>query len=195
MTPTEIFFAVDFATKMVQGNNDDRDFRESKNPKRTTKKQVEDMIKGKLAEMSVTNYIGKLGHTCEMDFNIYPKGTGDNFDVVANGKSIDVKASSPNANWLMVEKELLRKWKTANTFPDYLCMVGVEEKGSDWECTYMFGIRFKDFIKTAQLVKRGQNIPHTGTKLKADNYIVARADSGILVDFKYFMNGGENTPF
>lgn len=176
MSPSEIFFAMNFANKIF-GHIDGRDFYDSRNASRTSDKQLEDNIRGKLGEIAVANYIGRLGFISQLDFDIYEsKGQGDNFDVIANGKSIDVKVSSPNARCLMVERNKWESWHNRNMFPDYLSMVSVSGSGTNYEVLYKFGITWEKFKDKSKLYERGNDIPNTRFPLKADNYIVTVDD-------------------
>ena len=166
MTPTEVFVANDFAEKVAK-NIDEKDFMDDRNVRRTLQKVKEDNFKGKLAEMYIVNVLGYNGDIAKIDINIYEKGIGDDFDVTSNGKSIDVKASSPRAKWLMVEDKKITLWEK-NGVPDVVCMVAV----SGETCTYLFGCTYKVFQKKAQYLKRGEKIPNTNTMLKANNYAI-----------------------
>jgi hypothetical protein len=167
ITYSERYLAEGFAEKIV-GNIDSKDFMDSKNARRSNQKVLEDNVKGKIAEIAVANYIWQATKIkSKMDFEIYEMGIGDDFDIIANGVSIDVKASSPRARCLMVEYKKRRSWDMLGC-PDYLCMVSAEMN----EAHYLFGIPFSEFEERAILYRRGDSIPNTNFPLKADNYII-----------------------
>jgi len=187
MTATEIFFARTFATKIF-GHIDGRNFHDSRNATRTQKKQMEDNIRGKLGEMAVANYIGLMGIPSLMDFEIYDsKGKGDDFDVIANGKAIDVKVSKPNSRCLMVERKKWESWHSRKHFPDYLSMVSVTGDNMKYEVNYMFGITWEKFKDKSKLYERGDDIPNTRYPLEADNYIVTVDDCENNVEMARFI--------
>jgi hypothetical protein len=165
MTATEMFVAHDFATKIV-GNIDQKDFMDGRNARRSSSKVHEDNVKGKLAEMFIMNKLGEVDVLTTLDLNIYELGKGDDFDIVANDKSIDVKASSPRARNLLVELDKFKSWRT--NAPNYLCMVAVD--GDTVE--YLFGTTFTNFCANAILIKRGELLPNTRTALKASNLVI-----------------------
>jgi len=180
-TPSEMFFARKFAND-VAGNIDENDFKDSRNVSRTQSKVIEDNIKGKLAEILVYNLIGNKD--AEMDFNIYEKGIGDGFDIVVNGLSIDVKASTMRSKWLMFEERTAKGWAKP---PDYMCLVGIEgDKGE-----YLFGSDIKTIRKNCQLIERGSNIPNTQVPMKASNFMVNKASSFDSSHIVQYFNQGE----
>jgi hypothetical protein len=170
-TPSEIYFASEFAKKIVS-NIDNKDFMDGRNIIRTRAKVNEDNIKGKLAEIFVYNILGVNNISGVMDFDIYDEGIGDGFDIVTqSGVKIDVKASTDRAKCIMVELKKAQMWSRLG-YPDYLCMVAVSESNYTFNSKYIFGVDFKSFMDIARLYKRGDNIPNTRSQLKADNYII-----------------------
>ena len=194
MTHSEIYFCANFAKDMI-GNIDNKDFYDGRNDTRNPVKVFEDNLKGKLAELHVFNRLGDKGLIGEMDFAIYEKGIGDDFDIIVNNKSIDVKASTPAAKCLIVEETKIKTWKDNGKFPDYLCMVAVSEVGDSWETKYAFGITWEAFKKSAKWYDRGDTIPNTMVKLKAKNAIVTQEDCGKIDDLMYFITNGDTPPF
>ena len=177
LTPFECKIAEDFANKIVD-NIDQRDFMDGRNTHRSKEKLFEDSSKGKKAEIFIFNVLGDNGIKAEVDFNIYKKGIGDNGDVIANNKSIDVKASSPRARCLMIEEKRVQIWDNTDKAPNCLCMVAVNGD----TCEYLFGIGYKSFRKKAKLIKRGENIPNTKVPLKASNYVLERSECGSNIE-------------
>jgi len=169
LTPFECEIANQFAKKIV-GNIDQRDFMDGRNTERSSEKLFEDSAKGKKAEIFIYDVLGDNQIQASIDFDIYDKGIGDDGDLVANEKAIDVKASSPRAKCLLVEKKRMDLWEKVGKVPDCLCMVAVN---GDF-CTYIFGCSFKTFKRDAILLKRGDCIPNTNVPLKADNYVIRR---------------------
>lgn len=173
MTPSEVYFANRFAVEISKNNKiDNKDFYDCRNATRTEQKVFEDNLRGKLAELHICNIIGSCGLTCQMDFNIYRNGIGDDFDIIVNNKAIDVKASTPRAKCLMVEVTKFKRWMDTKKHPDFLCMVSVEPYEEKWTTEYMFGIDWHTFLTKAKLYRRGDNIPNTVVQLKAANVIV-----------------------
>ena len=185
MTPSEVFLASEFAKKIIK-NISNRDFYTSQNARRSDEKVFEDNLKCKLTEMNVCNHLGINGIHSRMDFEIYDIGVGDDFDIIANGKYIDVKASSPRAKCIMVEVNKAKKWRDSGKAPDYFSMVSVTENNGVYGTSYMFGASKVVFSKNAKRYKRGDKIPNTNCTLKADNYILTSdhcEDLKGLIDF------------
>lgn len=167
LTPFECYIADDFAKKIV-GNIDQRDFMDSRNIQRSKDKLFEDSSKGKKAEIFMYNTLMKNGISCSIDFDIYKKGIGDDGDIIANNKKIDIKASSKNAKCLMIEERRIKIWEDSLNSPQCVCMISVEND----KCEYLFGCTYFIFKKKATLLKRGENIPNTKIPLKASNYVL-----------------------
>ena len=182
LTKLECDRADEFARKIV-GNIDNRDFMDSKNAWRSPKKLFDDSSKGKRAEIFIQNILKANNIFSTVDFDIYKKGVGDDGDVIVNGKSIDVKASSPRARCLMVEESRVNMWESVQKTPYCLCLVSVD--GDD--CTYKFGCSYSLFMEKANLLKRGDFIPNTGVPLKANNYVISidkcKTDINDLIKF------------
>jgi len=168
-TPFEILMCNEFARKIL-GNIDGNDFMDVRSKRRTPEKIKEDNIRGKLAEVFICNAIGRKGISSILNFDIYEEGIGDSFDVISNGKSIDVKASSPFAKCLMVEESKMKSWKSSDP-PDYLCMVSI---GLDLDIRYMFGLPYERFAVQSAFMERGCFIPNTRVPLKTSNHVVTR---------------------
>jgi hypothetical protein len=184
ITPDEVATINKFC-EAVTKKIDKRDFFENKNKHRTTEKAHEDSFRAKCSELAVSKILQNEGIHCDVDFNIYARGIGDAFDIVTDGASVDVKASSPRARNLMIEKAKIVSWKERKVAPNYLCMVSVEEVDGTTVCEYMFGISMKNFKDNAKLFKRGQQIPMAPTILKADNFIVS---ANVCEDVSKFIN-------
>lgn len=187
MTQFEKSTAKKFALDVV-GGMDSRDFMDDRNATRSYEKLLMDNYKGKIAEIFMVNQLGRHGVFAEIDMGIYDEGVGDCGDIVVDGKILDVKASSPNARHLMVERDRVRGWETSGSRPDFLCLVGVSD---DSVCVYKVGCSYPRFMSKAGLFNRGECIPDTNCVLKADNLIMLVSDgSSDIADLAMAMRGG-----
>jgi hypothetical protein len=84
------------------------------------------------------------------------------------GVSIDVKASTMKANWLMVEVPKAQIWHKKRRYPDFIVMVGVDGDNA----TVLFGADINTFRSHKEIHKFGACIPNTNVPLKADNYML-----------------------
>jgi len=181
ITYSEQFLSKTFANKIVS-KIDNKDFMDSRNIVRSTKKVFEDNLKGKYAEIALANSIYvKTGLESSLDFEIYDLGVGDSFDVIVGEVSIDVKASSPLARTILIEEKKFKSWEQRGV-PSYLCMISVVGN----ECNYLFGVSYLEFLDKAIKLNRGDCIPNTDVPLKATNYAIRKKDCyplSHLIDF------------
>ena len=169
LTAGECIKCDQFAAAIV-GNIDNRDFMDGRNTSRSPEKLFEDSAKGKRAEIFVAKVLSLSGIDSKLDFGVYKKGVGDDGDVIANGLSIDVKASSLRAQYLIVEESRVNHWH-CHGFPNYLCLVAVNKN----QCQFVCGIPTAEFMVRANILLRSSNIPGTQTLLKANNYVIHKS--------------------
>ena len=172
ITRSDYVASVGYSKGISDDKIDNRDFMNGDNELRSRSKVYEDNLKGKLAEFVVARRIEvETGYPCEVDCEIYPLGIGDDFDLTPNRACIDVKASSPRARYLLVERARVESWRAKGSRP-YLCMVSIDL--AEREGHYMFGTDYRAFMTKALHLRRGECIPGTSMKLKADNYALHR---------------------
>lgn len=85
---------------------------------RAVDKIARDTLIGKLAEVAFSKFFNeRFGVTINLDFNIYPRGSWDDFDVIINGNLIDIKATKSGGKWLLIEASKLEFRKKEGRLP------------------------------------------------------------------------------
>lgn len=82
-----------------------------------------DTLIGKIAEVGFAKHMLTMGVEVALDFNIYPdKLTGDAADAALFGCLIDVKATRPGSQWLLVEASRLEVRRKLRQLPTAFVM-------------------------------------------------------------------------
>lgn len=161
-----------------------REYRSGGSQFRVLKTIEYDTLRGKVGEYVVKKFLEQEPFNIdeiELDFNIYPRGEWDNQDFVIGNRRISIKSVKSFSNWLLLEtKDILRE-----DLYDYYILVAVAK---DYKSGVIKGFATKNDIlndsKTCKL-KRGENIPGTGTPLDANNYGRHSKDlSNLLTDWE-----------
>lgn len=157
-----------------------------------------DTIPREKNEISRDNYIGKIAEKAfqkmlienykidiELDFNYYPRGKWDNQDALINDWRIDVKATRQGGKWLLVEWNKIDFRKKQNLVSDIYLMCIV-----DWDRNIdaptggvdIVGVISNEKLTThkdqkkIKVLRKGEYIPGTKTRLQADNYGIHKDD-------------------
>ena len=151
---------------------------------RCTSEIGRDNMIGKMAEVAFAKMLhNRYGIDIELDFNYYPRGKWDDQDAVINGWLIDVKATRKGGRWMLIEWSKLNFRQKQHKLSHLYVMASV-----DWDRSHDLPQREVDLIGCASITKllptaektvvlpKGACIPHTHTRLQADNYGIHFSD-------------------
>ena len=114
LSEEEIKTCIDFSISSAK-TQQAIEFGQRDTAKRSISEIARDSVIGKMAEIAFAKFLKeKFGIIVSLDFNIYPIYQGDNADVIIFGTSIDIKASRPGAEWLLVECNMVNSKKCCN---------------------------------------------------------------------------------
>lgn len=114
-----------------------------------------------------------------LDFNIYPRGKWDDQDAIINGWRIDVKGTRKGGHWMLIEWSKLDFRQKENRLAHIYTMFTV-----DWPYDAEFPTghvsyqgatslnKLRPDCETTLIIRKGECIPGTRTKLQADNYAI-----------------------
>lgn len=98
---------IDFAYKVHHKHGNFKD--KNNTTKRSIDQTINDIIRGKLAEIAVYKYLKKhLNKNIKIpnvDFKLYPDYIADKYDFNLNNYNISIKSSKINSSCLLIEKE------------------------------------------------------------------------------------------
>lgn len=137
-----------------------------------------DNLIGKVAEVAFAKMMKeKYNLHIELDFNYYPRGKWDNQDAVINGWRIDVKGTQQGGKWLLIEWSKLKFRRKQNLLSHFYVMSTVgwdREHDEPTEYLELVGYatlgKLKNGYKNTLVIRKGEMIPGTSTKLQADNF-------------------------
>ena len=143
-----------------------------------------DNMIGKMAEVAFSKMLKDVfGIHTELDFNYYPRGEWDDQDAVVNGWKIDVKATRKGGRWMLIEWSKLDFRQRQGKLADLYVMAIV-----DWDryrdlpsrrvelvgCASIMKLRHG--VPTTHILRKGELIPETNTRLQADNFGISFSD-------------------
>jgi hypothetical protein len=178
LTKNELIQCIEFSKKVAK-TQQDIEFGQRTTKPRSTKEIARDTLIGKLAEVAVKRHLEKYGINIELDFNIYPRGQWDDYDIVINNSwGGDIKSARSGSKWLLVEDNKIN-FRTENEKLPHMFIMCVTEWDRDRDIPtgvveikgFWFTYMFNESDKVLKL-KKGQCIPNTRCKLQADNYAV-----------------------
>lgn len=137
-----------------------------------------DNLIGKIAEAAFAKFMLETYEVIvELDFNYYPRGKWDTQDAIINGWKIDIKATRQGGKWMLIEWSKLNFRQKDKDLPHLLIMFSVcwnRETDSPTGFVDLVGfISLKALnrgVKDTLVLRKGDNIPNTSTRLQADNY-------------------------
>ena len=145
---------------------------------RGTGEIARDNLIGKIAEVAFRKMMKEnYGIDVPLDFNYYPRGQWDNQDAVINGWRIDVKGTRRGGQWMLIEWNKLNFRQRDNNLSHVYVMFSV-----DWDretdrptgrVSYEGAAsleKLRPDCKTTKVLRKGDTLPGTRTKLQADNY-------------------------
>lgn len=155
------------------------EFGQSDTVPRKTAEIARDNLIGKMAEVAVTQMLrDDFDLHFTVNFDIYPRGEWDDFDVQINGWNVDIK-STRTGKWLLfeVDKLRMRRNQKNNNLPDAIFMCRTpwnREKDEPKGNVELIGAVSLGFLlsnkSTVKRLNKGDFIPNTRTPLQADNY-------------------------
>ena len=160
------------------------EFGQSDTAPRGTSEISRDNMIGKMAEVAFAKMLhNRYGINIELDFNYYPRGKWDDQDALINGWLIDVKATRKGGRWMLIEWSKLNFRQKQNKLSHLYVMASV-----DWDRENDLPHREVDLVgcasiqkllpgvPTTVILRKGECIPNTHTRLQADNYGIRFSD-------------------
>lgn len=135
---------------------------------------------GKLAEVAFSKMLKEnYNIDVSLDFNCYAAGKWDDQDAVINGWRIDIKGTRSGGHWLLIEWNKLVFRQRDNNLSHIYAMFSVDwDRTSDeptGRVSYEGAVsldRLNDHSPKTRILRKGDLIPGTNTRLQADNYAI-----------------------
>ncbi len=191
LTPEELNQCINFASVSAL-TQQDIEFGQHDIAPRPVEEVSRDTLIGKIAEVAFAKLLHEnYGTEIELDFNIYPRGEYDAHDASINGWNIDVKGTRQGGHYLLVEWNKLDFRQLENRLSHIYAMFSVGwDRNTDWpnrHIAYAGAVTLRalkenpDYINTLVL-RKGDYIPGTKTRLQADNYGIEFHDLNKNID-------------
>lgn len=160
------------------------EFGQSDTAARSVKEIGRDNLIGKIGEVAFAKMMKyKFNIDVKLDFEYYPRGEWDGQDTIINGWKIDVKATRKGGKWMLIEWSKINFRQRDKDLPDMFVMASV-----DWDrdadkpiggvdlvgCASLF--KMKKDVSTTKVVRKGDLLPGTHTRLQADNFAIRFED-------------------
>ena len=137
-----------------------------------------DNLIGKIAEVAFSKMMKEnYGIDIVLDFNYYPRGQWDNQDAVINGWRIDIKGTRKGGHWMLIEwNKLCFRQKDNNLSHVYVLFSVDWDRNKDLptgRVSYEGAVsleKLRHGCQTTRVLRKGDLIPGTNTRLQADNY-------------------------
>jgi hypothetical protein len=154
------------------GTHEQNEFGNWNTIRRSPDRMYQDILTGKLAEVAVARWMySGYGVKVPTNFEQIPLGDCDNEDFQVNGWALDIKCTK-TGRWLLFEKHKAEYRKRTGTAPDFVIMCREKHKAIE----IVGGISFRHLTapdgERVRFIRKGEQIPGTTTRLKADNYAV-----------------------
>lgn len=153
------------------------EFGQSDTQQRTVNEIAKDNFIGKSAEIAFAKMIKeKFEYHIDLDFNYYPRGAWDKEDCIINGWKIDIK-SSKAGKWLLIEFNKIEFRVKHNELPHlFIFAVNEWKDNKPTNKVQLMGIAFLKHLRKDKehtlILKKGDLIPNTNTRLQADNFAI-----------------------
>lgn len=187
LTPDEVELARVFSYKSAP-TQQAIEFGQKTTAERGEGESIRDTWIGKIGELIAARGVKMhFGIDVDLDFSYYPRGQWDDQDILVNGWRIDVKAMRQGAKWFLMEwNKLCFRQQYNNLSHAYIAVVSGWDRVKDMptgEC-WIKGVvsldRMSRRYPTTKVLRKGEFIPGTNTRLQADNYGIRFED---LSDF------------
>lgn len=145
---------------------------------RHTSEIARDNLIGKIAEVGFSKLLyDNYNLDAPLDFNYYPRGKWDGQDAVINGWRIDVKGTRSGGRWMLIEWSKLNFRQRDNNLSHVYVMFSVEWDRTADQPTGRVSYegaaslsKLSTDCATTHVLRKGDYIPGTKTRLQADNY-------------------------
>lgn len=191
---SEIERCKEFSEKCAT-NQQEIEFGQKDTAPRKNKEISRDNLIGKLAEVAFAKMMEENYNLhIDLDFNYYPRGEWDNQDAVINGWRIDVKGTRQGGKWMLIEWSKLKFRKSQKLLSHFYVMSTVGwNRGKDTPTGtvelvgYATLGQLKADYEDTLVIRKGEKIPGTDTRLQADNFArnfkVLRKDWDLMVKY------------
>lgn len=169
----------DFSLKCAE-NQQSIEFGQNDTVPRDINEICRDNFIGKLAEVAFAEMLKKrFNINVPLDFEYYHRGKWDIQDTIINGWRIDIKGTRKGGKWLLIEWSKLCFRLKDNELSHLYVMSSV-----DWDREIDKPTGLVDLVGCASInklkhcspktlvLKKGDYIPNTSTKLQADNFAI-----------------------
>ena len=177
LTEDELARCIEFS-RISAPNQQAVEFGQHTTKPRSSCEIARDNLIGKIAEVAFSKMMKEnYGIDIDLDFNYYPRGQWDNQDAVINGWRIDVKGTRRGGHWMLIEWNKLNFRQHNNNLSHVYLMFTV-----DWNrhtdlptgrASYEGAVsleKLRHGCPTTKILRKGEMIPGTKTRLQADNY-------------------------
>lgn len=159
-------------------NQQDIEFGQSDTAPRNMKEIGRDNLIGKIAEVAFAKMLKEhYGIEVKLDFNFYPRGVWDKKDAEINGWNIDIKGTRQGGRWLLIEWNKLDFRQREDNLSHLYVMASVHwdrDTDSPTGTVDLVGCALINSlmpgVEKTKILRKGDYIPNTHTKLQADNY-------------------------
>lgn len=139
-----------------------------------------DNLIGKIGEVAFASMVKqRYGIDLPLDFEYYPRGQWDGQDTVINKWKVDIKATRQGGKWMLIEWSKINFRQKDSDLPHMFVMASTKwDRKTDVPtgqvdlvgCASI--LRLKRGGENTLILRKGEKIPGTSTKLQADNYAV-----------------------
>jgi hypothetical protein len=177
LTKNEIDKCKEFSVICAE-NQQEIEFGQSDTNKRSKKEIARDNLIGKLAEVAFAKMLKeKYDIVVDLDFNYYPRGVWDHDDVHLNDWLIDIKATRPGSEWMLIEWSKLRFRKKEDKLSHIYIMAEVgwdREADEPLSNVRLVGYAYLNELAYGKegtyILRKGKILPRKSTELQADNF-------------------------
>lgn len=177
LTEEELAKCIEFSNTSAP-NQQAIEFGQHTTKARSSREIARDNLIGKIAEVAFSKMMKEnYGIDVELDFNYYPRGQWDSQDAVINGWRIDIKSTRKGGHWMLIEWNKLNFRQHHNNLSHVYLMFTVDwDRNNDLptgRVSYEGAAsleKLRHACPTTRVLRKGDFIPGTSTRLQADNY-------------------------
>lgn len=177
LTEEELAKCIEFSNTSAP-NQQAIEFGQHTTKARSSREIARDNLIGKIAEIAFSKMM-KENYDIDivLDFNYYPRGQWDSQDAVINGWRIDIKGTRKGGHWMLIEWNKLNFRQRHNNLSHVYLMFTVDwDRNKDLptgKVSYEGAVsleKLRQGCPTTRILRKGDLIPGTNTRLQADNY-------------------------
>ena len=177
LTEEELAKCIEFSSTSAP-NQQAIEFGQHTTKERSSQEIARDNLIGKIAEIAFSKMMKEnYGIDVALDFNYYPRGKWDDQDAVINGWRIDIKGTRKGGHWMLIEWNKLNFRQRHNNLSHVYLMFTVDwDRNKDLptgKVSYEGAVsleKLRHGCSTTRILRKGDLIPGTNTRLQADNY-------------------------